>query len=311
MRLPVVAVLCHHTRAQYAVVYSCWSIQSGQSPTCRWYEYIEVVHSYTTAVQTQPQSSPSPAASLSGYTTTVLGCKSNCRFYDMPHFDLDSYEVKVIPRLPQLQASLKSDHKRLVDKDSIDDVTGHLMTDMTLFSGQRFVVLTTRHVITIVPLTGVYICACRMVVNRILVRRWILVRRGVLVRCRCRVRLVNMTSIDLFIAACSCECSVILTNTSDVPVEHIDVTSSSKTTHDQHLVSEVINWNVANLKAQLPIRPKSQAVLTVYFNGALPLADDTAKVRTCIQLATNTGQNWWSCHFRVVESFIIVWSLSV
>ena len=100
-----------------------------------------------------------------------------------------------------------------------------------------------------------------------------------------------MTNIDLFIAACSCECSVILTNTSDVPVEHIDVTSSSKTTHDQHLVSEVINWNVANLKAQLPIRPKSQAVLTVYFNGALPLADDTAKVRTCIQLATNTEQN--------------------
>ena len=87
----------------------------------------------------------------------------------MPHFDLDSYEVKVISRLPQLQASLKSDHKRLVDKDWIDDVTGHLMTDMTLFSGQRFVALTTRHVITIVPqLTGVYICACRMVV---LVRR--------------------------------------------------------------------------------------------------------------------------------------------
>ena len=117
------------------------------------------------------QSSQSPAALPSGYTTTVLGCKSNCRFYDMPHFDLDSYEVKVIPRLPQLQVSLKSDHKRLVDKDGIDDVTGHLMTDMTLFSGQRFVVLTTHHVITIVPLTGVYICACRMVVNRILVRR--------------------------------------------------------------------------------------------------------------------------------------------
>ena len=105
-------------------------------------------------------------------------------------------------------------------------------------------------------------------------------------RCRCRV-LVNMTNIDLFIAACSCECSVILTNTSDVPVEHIDVTSSSRTAHDQHLVNEVINWNVANLKAQLPIRPKSQAVLTVYFNGALPLADDTARVR--IQLATKHG----------------------
>lgn len=42
---------------------------------------------------------------VTGYSSTVMGVTSNCRFKFLPHFRLSHYTINVVAALPMLQAS--------------------------------------------------------------------------------------------------------------------------------------------------------------------------------------------------------------
>lgn len=42
---------------------------------------------------------------VTGYSTTVMGVTSNCRFKFLPHLKTSQYTINVVPALPMIQAS--------------------------------------------------------------------------------------------------------------------------------------------------------------------------------------------------------------
>ena len=58
----------------------------------------------------------------------------------MPQFDLNHFEVKVIPRLPSVSVTLKTEQRRLLDDVSDNENDGVTRAEMTLYGGQRLVI---------------------------------------------------------------------------------------------------------------------------------------------------------------------------
>lgn len=60
----------------------------------------------------------------------------------------------------------------------------------------------------------------------------------------------------------STECTVILTNVSQVDVETIDITM--QTVLDSNLQEQMFTWSEQNLRSQLPLKPGCSASFTLY-----------------------------------------------
>lgn len=71
-----------------------------------------------------------------GYTTHVLGVKSNCRLRDIPNLKKPCYIIDVVPALPQLQVvtSLPKSPVFSVLQDSSSVVAS---AHLSLFAGER------------------------------------------------------------------------------------------------------------------------------------------------------------------------------
>ena len=88
---------------------------------------------------------------------STLGCRSYCKFSDLSHFDLDHFEVKVIARLPLVEASVKLAPENVARTEQLRganseqklnansevklntnrEETGVVKTEFDLFVGQR------------------------------------------------------------------------------------------------------------------------------------------------------------------------------
>lgn len=64
----------------------------------------------------------------------------------------------------------------------------------------------------------------------------------------------------------SAECTITLTNTSEVSIELLDVTIQSLLDSIQQ--DQIFKWSQSNIEAQLPLLPKSTASLTLYLYSA-------------------------------------------
>lgn len=61
------------------------------------------------------------------------------------------------------------------------------------------------------------------------------------------------------------ECTITLTNTSEQPIEMLEVTVQSML--ESEVQNQMFKWSKDNLMAQLPIKPGSSASLTLYIQA--------------------------------------------
>ena len=77
-------------------------------------------------------------AGLAGYTSRVLGCRSNCRLRDVSHIPEDLYQVEVVPGLPQVQVTTSL--PKAASFTSMEDSASVVTSATTvLYAGQRSV----------------------------------------------------------------------------------------------------------------------------------------------------------------------------
>lgn len=81
---------------------------------------------------------------VTGYLFTSLGCRSHCKFADLSHFDLEYFEVKVIARLPLLEASVQlapvcvaRTERKEEEKEETRGESETTKVEFELFVGQR------------------------------------------------------------------------------------------------------------------------------------------------------------------------------
>lgn len=64
----------------------------------------------------------------------------------------------------------------------------------------------------------------------------------------------------------SSECTITIMNTSEVPVEMLEI--SLQSTMEQSLQDQIFRWSQENLQSQLPLQPGQSASLTLYLYSA-------------------------------------------
>ncbi|XP_013391061.1 trafficking protein particle complex subunit 9 [Lingula anatina] len=73
---------------------------------------------------------------ITGYTTTVLGVRNNCKLRDIPRIREAQYTVEVIPPLPQLQVTTSVPRSR--SYSNLDEILKKESAILTVFAGESF-----------------------------------------------------------------------------------------------------------------------------------------------------------------------------